>query len=176
MAITINWGTQVISIPQSDLTNLGGGRFELNIDWFRLQLKALEESEDGIMFPDTHRHNTEVTLSGTTYARSVEIINGYTVEFEPTMSPYTVVCVGANHNIGDVKTVNHVSLIIGNAAGLIVNTVGSGVLPSDVTDIANAAADKVWQEILSDHSSISGSTAEALDRAKKALAALMGLL
>jgi hypothetical protein len=78
-----------------------------------------------MVFPPTHNHNTEVTLSGVVYARIVEIINGYTVDFED--GTYTVVCTGANHNIGDVKVVDNVSLIIGNSAGLIVVSVGSGL-------------------------------------------------
>ena len=118
MAITINWGTKNIYVPQSDLTSLGGGVYELDVDQFRLDLKDLEDDEAGMPFPDTHVHNTEVTLSGTTYARFVEIVNGYTVEFED--GQYTVSCTGANHNLADVKTVNQVSLLIGNAAGLVV--------------------------------------------------------
>ncbi|MGL4573353.1 MAG: hypothetical protein ACRCV9_01025, partial [Burkholderiaceae bacterium] len=34
--------------------------------------------------------------------------------------------VGANHNIADVKTVNDVSLIVGNSAGLVVAGGGAG--------------------------------------------------
>ena len=124
--VTIDWPTGVISVPQSYLSSLGGGIYELDVDQFRLDLKALEDDSDGIMWPPTHIHNTQVTLSGVTYARTVEIINGYTIEFEDTGTPYTVKCVGANHNIGDVKVVNNVSLLIGNSAGLIVGTSGVG--------------------------------------------------
>lgn len=124
MAISINWATQVISIPQSNLINLWGGIYELDVDTFRLALKDIEDNNDGISFPDTHRHNTEVTLSWTTFARTFEIINGYTVEFEYLWTPYTVKCTGANHNIGDVKVVNAVSLIIWNSAWLIVTSGG----------------------------------------------------
>ena len=74
-------------------------------------------------FPSTHNHNSPVTVGGVTLSRVLEIINGYTVTFEATGSPWTARVVGANHNLGDVKTVNHVSLIVGNSAGLIaVNT------------------------------------------------------
>jgi len=127
MAITINWLTKVITIPQADLTPLGGGRYRLDVNAFRLELKDIEDSEDGMAFEVAHRHATEATLSGVTYARQVEIINGYTVTFESTGSPYQVECVGANHNIADVKNVNDVSLIIGNSAGLISVTSGSGL-------------------------------------------------
>lgn len=117
MAISITWATKVIYIPQSDLTFLGGSLYELDVNQFRLNLKNLEDDEEGMPFPDTHRHNTEVVLSGITYARIVEIINGYTVEFED--GQYTVSCVGVNHNLADVKVANQVALIVNNAAGLI---------------------------------------------------------
>ena len=125
--ITINYATNVITVPQSYCTSLGGGRYELDLDQFRLDLRELEADETGICFSSTHNHNTALTLSGTTYARSVEMLSPYTINFEDTGSPWTVVCVGANHNVGDVKTVDHVSLIIGNSAGLIQVTSGSGL-------------------------------------------------
>jgi hypothetical protein len=117
--ISIDWGTKVISVPQSYLTPLGGDAYELDVDAFRLDLKDLEDDEEGMPFPDTHRHNTEVTLSGVTYARTVEIINGYVITFET--GGYVVVCSGANHNIADVFTnLTGPSLVVNNAAGLIV--------------------------------------------------------
>lgn len=134
MAISINWLTKVILVPRADLTHLGGLFYELDVNDFRLALKDIEDSEDGICFPETHRHNTQVTLSGVIYARAVEIINGYTVEFEDVGSPYVVTCVGANHNLADVKVVNQVSLIIGNAAGLIVSETGVSGLTTEESD------------------------------------------
>lgn len=131
--ITIDWATKIISVPQSYLTNLGGGIYELDVDRFRLDLKNLEDGDEGMVFPTTHSHNTTVTLSGVTYARTFEIINGYTIEFED--GNYTVSCVGANHNIGDVKVVNSVSLLIGNASGLIQVTSGSGLSSEQATQL-----------------------------------------
>jgi len=140
MSISIAWGTKVITIPQSFLTFISAALYELDVDEFRLALKDLEDSEDGSVFPDTHRHNTAVTLSGVVYARTVEIINGYTVTFED--GQYSVHCVGANHNLADVKNVNQVSLIVGNSAGLITVVSGSGVTEQDKLDIA----DRVWTD------------------------------
>lgn len=117
MAISVTWGTKVIYVPQSYLTFLGGSLYQLDLNQFRLDLKNLEDSEEGMPFPDTHTHNTEVVLSGITYARIIEIINGYTVEFED--GQYSVSCTGANHNLAEVKVANQVSLIVNNAAGLI---------------------------------------------------------
>lgn len=142
MAISINWGTKVIYVPQSFLTFLSGDRWRLDVNEFRLALKDIEDSEEGSVFPDTHRHNTAVTLSGVTYARTFEIINGYTVEFEDKGAHYTVVCVGANHNLGDVIVPGPTHLIIGNAAGLIVAETGvSGLTPSESDALLGIQAD-----------------------------------
>lgn len=120
MALEINWSSKVISIPQNDLQHISGNLYELDVDAFRLALKDAEDSEEGMIFDDTHRHNAEVVLSGVTYARVVEIINGYTISFEDTNSVYAVRCVGANHNLADVTNYDgNVSLIIGNSAGLV---------------------------------------------------------
>jgi len=126
MALSINWATKVITVPQSFCTVISGSNYEFDLNSFRLALRDIEDAETGVVFEHTHNHNTAVTLAGATYARTVEVINGYTVTFEPTASPWTAVCVGANHNIGDVKNVNHVSLIVGNSAGLIEVATGGG--------------------------------------------------
>jgi len=139
VAISINWASKVIAIPQDDLDVVSAGLYELDVNALRLALKDIEDGDDGMAFPDTHRHNTEVTLGGVTYARTFEIINGYTVTFQDTGNPYTVRCVGANHNLGDVKNVNSVSLIVGNSAGLITVATGGSSGPS-AGDIAAA----VW--------------------------------
>jgi hypothetical protein len=141
MAISITWSTRVIYVPQADLTYISGVLYELDVDALRLSLRDLEDGEEGMAFPTTHRHNTQVVLAGVTYARSVEIINGYAVEFED--GQYVVRCVGANHNLSDVKVANQVSLIIGNSAGLI-SAGGSGASASELWSYGTRAlTDKV---------------------------------
>lgn len=120
MAITIDWANKIINIPKSDMTQVQVNPFEvreLDINDFRLILRGLEDDPDGMSFVRTHRHNTEVTLGGDTYARTVEIINGYTVTFED--GQYAVNLVGANSNIGDVVNLNQVSVRSANSGGLI---------------------------------------------------------
>ena len=123
MAISVDWATKVITVPQADCTLITGTLYELDTDVFRLALKDLEDDVEGIPFLDTHRHNTEVTVAGTTFARAIEIINGYSVEFTPD-SQWTVRLVGSNNNIFDVENgilaQNQVQVIPTNAAGLIV--------------------------------------------------------
>lgn len=117
MAISINPATSVITIPQADLTPLGGSKYELNVDTFRLTLKNLEDDEGGIWQPDTHTHNTEVLLGGVTYARVVEILAPYTITFQD--GQYSVNLVGANNNIADRLNLNQVSVRSNNSAGLV---------------------------------------------------------
>jgi len=120
--ITIDWNTLVITVPQSYLTLVSGTLYELDTDRFRLDLKDIEDNVEGMPFLDTHRHNTEVSVAGTTYARTLEIINGYSVEFEN--GAYSVRLAGSNNNIFDVESgilvQNNVQVISQNAAGLVV--------------------------------------------------------
>lgn len=116
MAISVDWVTRVITIPQADLTLLSGSLYELDVNAFRLALKDLEDLE-GMPFDDTHNHNTEVIIGGVTYARLIEIINGYTVTFED--GQYAVNIVGGNTNLAEVLNINQVSTRSNNSAGLI---------------------------------------------------------
>jgi hypothetical protein len=117
MAISIDWGTKVITIPQSFLTFVSGTTYTLNLDDLRLALKDLEDDFAGMPYLDTHRHVAPIALSGVTYSRFVEIINGYTVTFEEGM--YQVNLSGANNNIVDVLNRNSVSVVANNSSGLI---------------------------------------------------------
>jgi hypothetical protein len=109
----------------------------LDTDQFRLDLKALEDDEEGMPFPDTHEHYTQVTVAGTTYARFIIIINGYSITFED--GQYTVRLAGSNNNFFDVENnilnQNQVQVIPGNAAGLIVHTSGSGLSAEEQTKL-----------------------------------------
>ena len=124
MAIIVDWPTKTISIHRTDpeVSNVTGTLYELDTDAFRLTLKNLEDDEAGMVWPRTHKHNTEVTVAGTTYARFVEIVNGYKVQFLPDAS-WTVRLAGSNNNLFDVENgilvQNSVQVIPGNSAGLI---------------------------------------------------------
>ena len=147
MAITINWITKVISVPQADITFVSGTLYELDTDWFRLQLKAIEASIEGMPFDDTHQHNTSVTVAGTTYFRTIEIINGYSVEFTPD-SQWSVRLVGSNNNIFDVENgilvQNQVQVIPTNSAGgQIIETGVSGLTAGESTKLDNIDTNNV---------------------------------
>lgn len=120
MAITIGWAAKIIYVPRADMALIQSSPLEireLNLNVFRMALKALEASEEGMPFLDTHNHNAEVSVGGVTLAMVVEIINGYTITFED--GQYAVNLVGANSNVADVVNVNQVSVRSANSAGLI---------------------------------------------------------
>jgi hypothetical protein len=138
VAITVDWPTKVISIPQSDLTLISGALYEADTEAIRLSLHSLSASEDGLPFQRIFNHNTAVTVAGTTFARTIEIINGYSIEFED--GQYSVRLVGSNNNLFDVENgilvQNQVQVIPTNSAGLISVNLGS-------------IADGVWDKAVS---------------------------
>jgi len=142
--ITVDWPLRRIFVPQSYLVDLGSSLFELDVNQFRLDLKDLEDDPlEGQVYPDTHQHNTEATLSGTTFTRLVEIINGYTIEFEDTIP--RVRLTGANNNILDVAIINGVSIASTNSAGLV--TIPGAVAAGDLWDF-NIGGQTAQQRLL----------------------------
>ena len=140
--ITVNWATKVISIEKEDMILVQSNPFEiwkLDLNDFRLILKDHEDDEEGMPFLHTHNHTAPLTVGGVTLARSVEMINGYTVTFEN--GSYAVSLVGGNSNIADVTNLNSVSVRSANSAGFVQ---GPG---SDPGDIASA----VWDEPRTGH-------------------------
>ena len=155
--MTINWATKEIFIPQSDQSFVSGTFYTYDTNAGRIAMNVLNASEDGMVFPDINSHNTEVTIVGAVYAKTIEIINGYNITFENIAS--SVQLEGSNNNMwdigGGILNQNLVQVIPTNAAGLIV---GAGaVTEQDKLDIA----DRVWDEVLADHIA-AGSTGESL--------------
>lgn len=130
MPITVTGPTGNIFVPQSYLTLVSGTLYTMDTNQFRLDLKDWEASLAGMVWLRTNKHNTEVTVAGVTYARTIEVINGYVVEFED--GQYTVRLEGSNNNIFDVQggilVQNQVQVIPTNSAGLIVAGGGGGGL------------------------------------------------
>ena len=117
MAISVHWPSKVVTVPQSYLTFVSGTVYALDIEQFRLDLKNLEDGEQGISYLDTHNRNAPVTLAGDVYDQTFEIINGYTITFED--GQYTVALTGADNNIAENTNVNQVKIRTVNSAGLI---------------------------------------------------------
>ena len=125
MAINITWGTKVINIARTDvemtqIQTLPIPIYNLDLNAFRFALKDLEDTEEGMAFLDTHSHNPPLTVGGVDLARTIEIINGYTITFEDAQ--YAVNLIGANSNTGDLVNVNQVSVRSANSAGLVTST------------------------------------------------------
>lgn len=149
MAYSFDYATKVISVPQADLTLITGTLYELDTNVFLQTLQDEQDSARGMPFDTMFTHNTEVTVAGTTFARTIEIINSYSVEFTPD-SQFTVRLVGSNNNIFDVENgilvQNQVQIISTNSGGLIV-TAGGGATAAQV-------ADAVWDELKADHTTV----------------------
>jgi hypothetical protein len=105
------------------------------VNQFRLDLRSLEDDSAGMPYLRTHKHDTETTLGGVTYARKIELINNYTVTFED--GQYIVELTGANNNILEKTNYNQVSVREKNSAGLVVVSSGSG-LDQDQSDKLDA--------------------------------------
>jgi hypothetical protein len=174
MALSLNPATKLISVPQADLTLVSGTLYRLDTDAFRREVNALLASEPYIWMDTAYTHNTEVTVAGTTFARTIEFINGYSIQFENTGSQYTVRLEGSNNNIFDVENgiltpTPLVTVISTNSAGLIRNeaqSLGQG----DLDNIADA----VWDETLADHLT-AGTTGEWLKNKVLTVAKFLGL-
>ena len=144
--MTVDWADKIINIPQTDLTLIGGTLYELDTEWFKDEIRTLEASIYGMPNLRILDHNTSYTVAGVTYARKVEVINGYKVRFED--GQYSVRLAGSNNNLFDAENgvlfQNQVQIISTNAAGLIVKEIGSAVTEQDKLDIA----DRVWDKTL----------------------------
>jgi hypothetical protein len=146
VAVSIDPQTFIIFVPKTDMTLVQTSPFEvreLDLNWFRLQLKAIEADSVGIYLLKTHDHNTEVTLGGLTFARVIEILAPYTVTFED--GNYAVNLVNANSNVSDKTNLNQVQVRSANSAGLVAST--STVTSGDVETIASA----VWDKLVTEH-------------------------
>lgn len=120
--LSIEWATKIITVPKAYTTLVQISPTEirnLTLNTFRLDVGDLLAGSEGLVYEDAISHNTEVILGGITYARIIEIINGYTITFED--GQYAVNLIGANSNVGDVINVNQVSVRSQNSAGLISN-------------------------------------------------------
>jgi len=121
MSVTVNWITGVITVPKSFSTLIQSTPIEvrnLDLDVLRLKLRDLEDDVDGRPWPKTHTHNTQVVLSGITYARIFEVLPPYTITFVESVPPYALNLVNANSNVADRVNINTTSIRSSNSAGL----------------------------------------------------------
>jgi hypothetical protein len=160
----MDWATKTFTVYQADMTFLGGVVYKLDVEALRTELHALQWGVIGITFEDIFFHNTEVTISGTTFVRVLGIINGYTMTISPA-GAYQVSCTGANHNLQDVyNNLTGPTLLPNNSAGLIAAPAGGGTPPTPA-----AVADAVWDEQRDEHTT-PGSYGEPISLKKTTVA------
>jgi len=172
VAISIDYSTLVISVPQADLTLVSGTLYEMNTETdFRQVVNALQDNEEGMPFDTAIRHNTEVTVAGTTFARTIEVINGYSITFTPD-TQWTVRFVGSNNNLFDVENgilnQNQVQVISTNSGGLILNQ--AAISAGDITAIAAG----VWNALTTTYSA-AGSFGQQVGKRLLTVAKFLGL-
>lgn len=131
MTISIDYGnTNIITVEQSDCTLVSGTLYKIDTNTLRLALKDIEDSETGMPFPRTNQHNTEVTVAGITYFRTIEILAPYSIQFLPD-SAWSVRLEGSNNNFWDIEAgilvQNQVQVIPTNSAGAQTVSSGSGL-------------------------------------------------
>lgn len=128
MALNIDLNTFTFMMDQSDFTLISGTLYSADTYSMWLALKAWEASEEGIVYPDAQKHGSEVTVAGTTFARTIELLPPYNGTFAPD-SQWTVRLEGSNNNFFDVENgilnQNQVQVISTNSAGLIVGPDGA---------------------------------------------------
>jgi hypothetical protein len=146
MTIAIDPATLVISVTQDELTNVSGTLWSLDTDQFRKDVWDIQSSEAAIWQQPAFTHNTEVTFAGTTFARSIEFINGFSLTFENTGFAYTVRFDGSNNNCHDIdasilNTTPLVAYASTNSAGLITVVSGSGLSAGQDTKLSEIHQD-----------------------------------
>lgn len=119
MAISMHWPTRVITVPKLDTVLVQLAPFELralDVDVFRLALKLLEESEEGIVHPDTHEHRSSYNIGTNVEPRAVIIINGYTVTFED--GSWAADIINGKNNVLDALNLNNVQVRTDNTGSV----------------------------------------------------------
>jgi hypothetical protein len=120
MAYSVNWATKVITIPKADTTLVQSGPpeiRELDVTDLWVALIDIQDSEAGIRFLDIVLNTPPHALAGVTFARELQIINGYTLTFEDGL--WAVNIIGGNSNVADVTNKNMVSVNTANSAGFV---------------------------------------------------------
>lgn len=123
-------------IPQDydHLTLVSGappnGAYVLDTKALWLDLKALEASEEGIVFADQQTHNSEYTIAGTTYADAIGFLCEIAFYNAVPDEDWSVILEGSNNDLFDIvngiyvpsKGTGHITVVPGNSAGLVVIT------------------------------------------------------
>ena len=144
MNLTYDYFSSVITVERASLPLVSSDPYEVrefDVEEMHSILRAAEASETGIVYKDTHNWSAAKFIGGVDLAPVHEMINGYSVTFEPGI--YAVKLKGANNNVVDVMNINTVSTQTSNSAGLIKVNTGGGDGGVDHTDQLNTIEGKI---------------------------------
>lgn len=113
MALLLEWSTKIITVPKTELTLVSGTHYTITVDYWWQLLREANYDAEGMVF-DT-MYNSIAPTSST--PRIVEVVNGYTVQFENGL--YSVEFINGNTNFRDVEIKNTVSVGTNNTTGFI---------------------------------------------------------
>jgi hypothetical protein len=122
MALSIDYLTNIISVPKADTQFVGINPQtglevrQLNIVTFAQNLADYQDEAEGIWAPTAYSYTQPADVGGVQLAPVLLILSPYTVTFEN--GAYAVNFVGANTNLQDFTNVNQVSIRPNNSAGL----------------------------------------------------------
>jgi hypothetical protein len=116
MAITVDWSSQpyLITFSQSDLTFIGGTRYEITANKMWELLRDFSDSPEGFPFPITYRR-----IPATAATPPITEINdpAYAAQFQD--GAYSVDIINGNTNFRDVEVKNTVSVGTNNTTGFV---------------------------------------------------------
>ena len=113
MPLSVDWTNKFITIPKLELTLISGTRYKITVAYYWQLLREANAAEEGIPF-DTMYNSTAATSST---PQIVDLINGYTAEFEDGL--YSVEFINGNTNFREVEVKNQVSVGTNNTTGFI---------------------------------------------------------
>lgn len=130
MAYAVDWSTKIITIPKADTTLVTSTPNEirsLDVTTFWTAIHVIQASSVAMPFLPIMANTPPSVIAGITFARVVQLINGYTITFEN--GSYGVNIIGGNSNIKDNTNFNSVSVGSANSAGLIGGSTGTSTNP-----------------------------------------------
>lgn len=115
--LTIDWPTQVITIPTTALTLSSGVNYTYAVEDFFADLLQTFATEEAMPFVIGYTNQAPVVVGSITLARVLQAVNGYTWTFED--AEINVEITSGNTNVFDVLNKNNVNVFSANSAGLI---------------------------------------------------------
>jgi hypothetical protein len=114
MALIVDWSSGLITCPQSELTPIAEGRYQITTDRLWELLRDRSDDEDAVPYPTLYR-NIPPTAST---PRIVEVNDNY-YQFQFENGLYAVDIINGNTNLRVVEVKNQVSVGTNNTTGFI---------------------------------------------------------